>query len=349
MNRYDYDVALSYAGEDRERAGQLAFALQRRGVRVFYDKDQAALLWGENLYTHLTDLYQNRSRYCVALLSRHYAEKPWSLRELAAAQARAFRQREPYLLPVRLDDAEIPGVLPTEAFVPWSTDSSDTIAELVLVRLHGREPAPAPPRRAWDRLDWRDLQADYFEPFDAADAATDRWDTLKRVYTDIWLPDQDNIWSSTVTGGVFQLANRNQPGAVRYIYLRLADRDMGESPVSAEVRVEPMEGVAGAGLLYRFDRARTHYYCFIMGGGGQFRFYIRNENGFRILYAGRSPQPEPEQFHKLGIAGSGPAMWLYLDDLLVKRIEDDALSGGDTGVVGIGKGSFEFDNFTIYR
>jgi hypothetical protein len=349
MDGYDYDVALSYAGEDRERADQLAFALKRRGARVFYDKDDAARLWGENLYTHLTDLYQNRARYCVALLSRHYAEKPWALRELAAAQARAFRQREPYLLPVRLDDAEIPGVLPTESFVSWSGDSSDTIAELVLARLHGGEPAAAPARRSWGRLDWRDLQADYFEAFDAADAATDSWDTLKRVYANIWLPEEDDTWSSTVTGGVFRLANRNHAGAVRYLYLRIADRDMGESPVSVEVRAQAMENVAGAGLIYRFDRAQSHYYCFVMGGGGQFRFYIRDGNGFRILYAGRSPQSRPGQFHKLGIVGSGPAMWLYLDDSLVKRVEDDTLPRGDTGVAGIGMGSFAFDNFTIYR
>ena len=103
------------------------FALKRRGTRVFYDKDEAARLWGENLFTHLTDVYQNRARYCVALLSKHYAEKPWTRRELAAAQARAFGQKEPYLLPVRLDDSSVPGILPTEAFVPWSGDTSDTI------------------------------------------------------------------------------------------------------------------------------------------------------------------------------------------------------------------------------
>ena len=90
---YDYDIALSYAGEDRHRAKELAFALKRRGARVFYDKDEAARLWGENLFTHLTDVYQNRARYCVALLSKHYAEKPWTRRELAAAQASGLSLR----------------------------------------------------------------------------------------------------------------------------------------------------------------------------------------------------------------------------------------------------------------
>jgi hypothetical protein len=159
--RITTDIALSYAGEDRNRAKELAFALKRRGTRVFYDKDEAVRLWGENLFTHLTDLYQNRARYCVALLSKHHAGKPWTRRELAAAQARALGQKEPYLLPLRLDDTSIPGVLPTEAFVPWSGDSSDTMAELVLERLKGEQAPPAPTRRQLDRLDWRELRSDY--------------------------------------------------------------------------------------------------------------------------------------------------------------------------------------------
>ena len=346
---YDFDIALSYAGEDRDRAKELAFALKRRGTRVFYDKDEAARLWGENLFTHLTDVYQNRARYCVALLSKHYAEKPWTRRELAAAQARAFGQKEPYLLPVRLDDTNIPGVLPTEAFVPWSGDSSDTIAELVLERLKGHPAPPAPIRRQLDRLDWRELQADYFEPFDAADAVHDEPATLETVYASIWLPHDDGVWNSTITDGAYRLANRAQHGAVRYLYLRIANRDMGESPVSVEVKLDAGESVSAAGLIYRFDRERRHYYAFVAAGRDQFRFYSRDSSGFRTLYAGTSHAAVNGKFNKLGIVAAGSLIQLYVNDMLVKKIEDESLREGDTGILGVGKGIFEFDNFTIYR
>jgi hypothetical protein len=136
---------------------------------------------------------------------------------------------------------------------------------------------------------------------------------------------------------------------VRYIHVRIADRDMGESPVSVEVRVESRENVAAAALIYRFDRERRYYYAFAMAGGDQFRFYVRDGQGFRILHAARRERTGPGQFRKLSIAGSGREMRLFIDGELIKRVEDEGLPGGDTGIAAIGMGSFEFDNFTIYR
>src|SRR5437016_11464970 len=113
--RYPYDVALSYAGEDHTYAGELADSLSRRGVNVFYAKYDKATLWGKNLYDYLSDLYQNRAHYCVMFLSQHYATKVWTNLERQASQARAFREHEEYILPVRLDNTEIPGILLTVA------------------------------------------------------------------------------------------------------------------------------------------------------------------------------------------------------------------------------------------
>jgi len=130
-----YDVAISFAGEDREYADALATALKRRSVVVFYDQYEKATLWGTNLYTHLSDLYQNQARYCVMLLSQHYAKKLWTRHELQAAQARAFQEHEAYILPVRLDDTEIPGILPTTGYLAWPPENEDTIADSILTKL----------------------------------------------------------------------------------------------------------------------------------------------------------------------------------------------------------------------
>ncbi len=56
--RFEYDVALSFAGEDREYVAQVAAALRENGVRVFDDKYEVATLWGKDLYTHLHDVYK---------------------------------------------------------------------------------------------------------------------------------------------------------------------------------------------------------------------------------------------------------------------------------------------------
>jgi len=87
-----YQVALSFAGEDRDKAEVLATELEKLGVSVFYDNFEKADLWGEDLFTYLSDLYRLRAEFCVMFLSRHYREKSWTNHERQAAQASIFRK-----------------------------------------------------------------------------------------------------------------------------------------------------------------------------------------------------------------------------------------------------------------
>lgn len=132
---YSYDVALSYAGEDRIYAEALAEALKRRGVIVFYDKYEVATLWGQDLYTYLSDIYENKAHYCVMFLSKHYVAKLWTKHEREAAQARAFKEQEVYILPIRLDDTTIPGFLPTIAYLNWHEVTAESIADTIITKL----------------------------------------------------------------------------------------------------------------------------------------------------------------------------------------------------------------------
>jgi hypothetical protein len=135
--QYEYDVAISYAGEDRQYAEQLADVLRSHGIKVFYDKYEEATLWGKNLYDHLSDLYQHKARYCVMLLSQHYASKVWTNLERQAAQARAFQEHKEYLLPIRLDTTEIIGILPTIAYFDWPPVTAQYIANAIMEKLAG--------------------------------------------------------------------------------------------------------------------------------------------------------------------------------------------------------------------
>lgn len=133
--KYEFDVALSFAGEDRIYVSQLANTLRRRGVKVFYDIYEKHTLWGKNLYTHLSEVYQNKARYCVMFLSQHYAMKLWTNHEREAAQARAFLEHEEYILPVRLDGTHIPGIPTTICYLSWPPESAKTISDAVLSKL----------------------------------------------------------------------------------------------------------------------------------------------------------------------------------------------------------------------
>ena len=72
---FDYDVTLSFAGEDRDYVEKIAFKLKDRGIKVFYDKCETGDLWGKDLYQHLNNIYKNKAEYCVVFISKYYKEK----------------------------------------------------------------------------------------------------------------------------------------------------------------------------------------------------------------------------------------------------------------------------------
>lgn len=132
---YDFDVALSFAGEDRQVASELNSALSSCGVHVFYDLTMQASLWGKDLYQHLQEIYRDKARYCVVLVSEHYVRKLWTRHELKQAQARAFQQSNEYILPVRLDDTALPGLNSTVGFIDLRATTIPQLAALIMDKL----------------------------------------------------------------------------------------------------------------------------------------------------------------------------------------------------------------------
>jgi hypothetical protein len=77
---------------------------------VFYDRDEESNLWGKNLYEYLSEIYSRRATFCIIFISVAYARKRWTAHERLNAEARAFEENREYILPVKLDDTEIPGI-----------------------------------------------------------------------------------------------------------------------------------------------------------------------------------------------------------------------------------------------
>jgi hypothetical protein len=166
----DFDVALSFAGEDRKYVEKVAEVLRDMGLRVFYDKYEQVSLWGKDLYVHLSDVYKNRARYAVVFVSRHYARKLWTNHERAAAQARAFSDSKEYVLPARFDDTEIPGILPTVGHLDLRRLAPEALAEFIKTKV-GRIERHAFMPRIPDRL-YDALKAKTARKRDAIDTAS---------------------------------------------------------------------------------------------------------------------------------------------------------------------------------
>lgn len=132
---YLYDITLSFAGEDREYVSQVADTLINLGIRVFYDEYEQVDLWGKDLYTHLDDVYRKKARYCVMFISQNYKNKIWCNHERMSAQARALNENVEYILPVRFDDTEIPGLRPTTGFIKIDSKPPEEISLIIAKKL----------------------------------------------------------------------------------------------------------------------------------------------------------------------------------------------------------------------
>ncbi|KAF5416619.1 MAG: HEAT repeat-containing taxis proteinF [Candidatus Methanogaster sp.] len=135
QSKYKYQVALSFAGEDREYARGLAVLLESRNISFFYDEQEQVDLWGKNLYQHLQSVYRDKAQFCVVFLSHAYAQKLWTRHELESAQARAFRENKEYILPVKIDDTEIPGINETIGYIDLRLVSLEEIANMLVKKL----------------------------------------------------------------------------------------------------------------------------------------------------------------------------------------------------------------------
>lgn len=78
--KYQYDVFLSHASEDKDDVARpLAILLQDRGLRVWYDEFELRI--GDNLVSKL-NAGTNESRFGIIILSYSFFEKRWTNHEL---------------------------------------------------------------------------------------------------------------------------------------------------------------------------------------------------------------------------------------------------------------------------
>jgi hypothetical protein len=130
-----WDVALSFAGAQRDYVEQVAAALKAQGARCFYDADQQVRLWGKHLAEELPLIYARESAAVVVFVSADYAAGDWTQLERRAAFSRAVTEAGVYVLPARFDDSELPGLLPDVVYVDLRRYTPEQFANLVAAKL----------------------------------------------------------------------------------------------------------------------------------------------------------------------------------------------------------------------
>jgi hypothetical protein len=144
---FEFDIAVSFAGEDRDYVERVVRGLDSDQVKVFFDEDYKTDLWGKDLVEEFTDIYRRRARYVVMFISAAYAEKMWTNVERQSALARAATQLGPYVLPVRLDDTQLDGLLPTVAYLDARVEGLQGIIDAIHKKLRAER---VPDRTTYD-------------------------------------------------------------------------------------------------------------------------------------------------------------------------------------------------------
>ena len=104
---FEFDFAISFAGENRLIARIIADQLKMLDCSVFYDEHFEVNFLGTAWHKNFIDTFSNKSRFVVCLLDKYHLEKIWPTFE-----RECFIPRIPdgAVIPIRLDKTAFPGI-----------------------------------------------------------------------------------------------------------------------------------------------------------------------------------------------------------------------------------------------
>lgn len=171
-----------------------------------------------------------------------------------------------------------------------------------------------------------------------------------------WPVGRHSDWQAEISSGVFRICN-----TTKALSASLTDRqeyvepgttvDLNDARVSLKVRLKDAIGEhTGGGILYRNEKDTLDYYAFVLSTGNAVTLYHSSTSAgdVRVLWASELSSPPPtEAFTSLAIVGHGPTLHLYVNNTLVHVEENAELLRGAPGIMVLGSGCFEFDDFAI--
>ena len=134
-----YQVALSFAGEQRDYVEDVARHLAARSIDVFYDGFQQTWLWGRDGVEAFYEVFAETSNFVVMFISAEYVAKPWTRHERKSALSRMLMEESEYVLPVRFDDTPVPGLSESIQYLEANDFTPAQLASAIIEKI-GIEP-----------------------------------------------------------------------------------------------------------------------------------------------------------------------------------------------------------------
>lgn len=132
-----FDVAFSFPGEARAFVEQVLRELDKRmnPDQVFYDNHFKAYLARPNLDVYLSRIYRENANLIVVFLSGDYQRKPWPGLEFRTVREIIFEKKHDKVMYIRLDDAQIDGILKTDGYIDARQHTAAEIAGFIYQRV----------------------------------------------------------------------------------------------------------------------------------------------------------------------------------------------------------------------
>ena len=131
----EFEVALSFAGEEREYVEQVAEHLQEQGVAVFYDRFEPVYLWERDLTEEFNLVFERSNAIAVMFISANYVKKAWPTHERKSILSKMVSDNQALVLPVRFDSTAVPGLPDSLAYVDANNYSAAELAAMVMDKL----------------------------------------------------------------------------------------------------------------------------------------------------------------------------------------------------------------------
>ncbi|MBM4124525.1 MAG: TIR domain-containing protein [Nitrospira sp.] len=121
---YEFDFAISFAGENRDLARHIAESLAVLDANVFFDEQYEANYLGRTWSKEFLRIFGSASRLVVCLLDNHHKDKIWPTFERECFEPRVA---DAEVIPIFLDDTAFPGI-PKDTIgikYAWKPEASD--------------------------------------------------------------------------------------------------------------------------------------------------------------------------------------------------------------------------------
>ena len=121
-------VFISYSSSDREFADKMAVQLVQNKVPVWFDKWE--LHAGDSLITKIQQAVGGASALIV-ILSRASVESPWCTKELNTGLVRELEEKRVVVVPVLIEDCEIPVFLREKMYADFRSDFDEGLKTVI--------------------------------------------------------------------------------------------------------------------------------------------------------------------------------------------------------------------------